>query len=60
MNQKNVVATALGLYHIRHDDPWPSTQKPHGDTGKKRPRKTLFNSEVRPYSWLCIYAFVSS
>jgi hypothetical protein len=24
MNKKNVVATAVGLYRIRHDDPWPS------------------------------------
>jgi hypothetical protein len=61
MNKKNVVATAVGLYRIRHDDPWPSEKKPLGDTSRKqKPRRTLFNSEVRPYSWPCIYAFVSS
>src|ERR1700739_792752 len=61
MNKKNVVATALGLYRIRHNDPWPSRQQPHGDTStKQKPRRTLFNSEIRPYSWPCVYVFVSS
>jgi hypothetical protein len=61
MNKKNVVATALGLYRIRHDDRWPSREQPHGDTRtKQKPRRTLFNSEIRPYSWPCVYVFVSS
>ena len=53
MNKKNVVATALGLYRIRKGDPWPqSAHQQHVDKRKKRsPRRTLFNSEVRPYSW---------
>jgi hypothetical protein len=61
INKKNVVATALGLYRIRKDDPWPDKEHPSA----KRPRKskserrTLFNSEVRPYSWPCVYVFVS-
>lgn len=61
MNKKNVVATALGLYRIRKSDPWPESAHPesHHKSYKKRPRRTLFNSEVRPYSWPCIYAFVS-
>jgi hypothetical protein len=60
MNKKNVVATALGLYRIRKTDKWPSEHDtgtaPRGSKG----RRTLFNSEVRQYSWPCVYAFVSS
>src|SRR5262249_55724225 len=26
---------------------------------RSAPRRTLFNSEIRPYSWPCIYVFVS-
>src|SRR5262249_50409460 len=59
--KKNVVATAIGLYRIRSDDPWPD--KEHPQTLKPRqPRssaRTLSNSEVRPYSWPCVYVFVS-
>ena len=61
MNKKNVVATALGLYRIRKSDPWPA--KHHPAQKKRSPeskRRTLFNSEVRPYSWPCVYVFVSS
>lgn len=59
MSKANVVGTAVGLYLIRQDEAWPS--KP-GD-GKSPPVKktyprTLFNSEVRDYSWPCILAFV--
>lgn len=61
INKKNVVATALGLYRIRKSDPWPkpheSAARPHS---RKSERRTLFNSEVRPYSWPCVYVFVSS
>jgi hypothetical protein len=63
MNKKNVVATALGLYRIRKGDPWPSREAPHLAVQPRKPkstRRTLFNSEVRPYSWPCVYAFVSS
>jgi len=61
INKKNVVATALGLYRIRKHDPWPTKQDPHPVTPKTqaKERRTLFNSEVRPYSWPCVYAFVS-
>ncbi|WP_371763451.1 hypothetical protein [Massilia sp.] len=63
LKKKNVVGTAVGLYRIRKGDPWPSKEHPHLKIPKglyrKEPR-TLFNSEVRPYSWPCIYAFVSS
>ena len=61
VNKKNVVATALGLYRIRKEDPWPTSAHDEHDVKghKERPRRTLFNSEVRPYSWPCIYVFVS-
>jgi hypothetical protein len=62
MNKKNVVATALGLYRIRKSDPWPTKEHPsaHRARKPKSDRRTLFNSEVRPYSWPCVYVFVSS
>jgi hypothetical protein len=62
MNKKNVVATALGLYRIRKSDPWPSHDRPEGAKARKPrdTRRTLFNSEVRAYSWPCVYVFVSS
>lgn len=62
MNKKNVTATAIGLYRIRKSDPWPSHEHPEGARPRKPKdiRRTLFNSEVRPYSWPCVYVFVSS
>src|SRR6187399_2852887 len=61
MNKKNVVATALGLYRIRKSDPWPDRDhQPQHVRNPEEERRTLFNSEVRPYSWPCIYVFVSS
>ncbi len=61
MNKENVVATALGLYRIRKDDPWPDKDHPVAKHNRKprSERRTLFNSEVRPYSWPCVYVFVS-
>jgi hypothetical protein len=60
LSKKNVVATAVGLYRIRKEDPWPTKKRPKGDvSSKQKPRRTLFNSEVRPYLWSCIYVFVS-
>jgi hypothetical protein len=62
MNKKNVVATALGLYRIRKSDPWPTKDNPNAHAPRKAraERRTLFNSEVRPYSWPCVYVFVSN
>jgi hypothetical protein len=52
MNKRNVVATAVGLYRMR--------KKPETDAQQAvRPRRTLFNSEVRDNSWPCVYVFVS-
>ena len=55
--KQNVVATALGLYRIRKADPWPGPNERH-EPPRDRGRRTLFNSEVRPYSWPCVYVFV--
>src|SRR5438067_102230 len=62
INKKNVVATALGLYRIRKNDPWPDKENPVAKHSRKprSERRTLFNSELRPYSWPCVYVFVSS
>jgi len=61
MHKRNVVATAIGRYLIRKDDPWPTAQtRKEGSDHKfkvKTPRR-LDNSEVRPYSWPCILVFV--
>jgi hypothetical protein len=53
MRKQGVVGTAVGLYLIRRDDPWPPKLPP-----ASRGARTLANSEVRPYSWPCILVFV--
>ena len=56
INKKNVIATALGRYLIRHSD-----FDEHGmfrSSGDKSPR-TLQNSMVADISWPCILVFVS-
>jgi hypothetical protein len=58
MNKKNVIGTALGLYRIRKSEVWPSKEKPTEEHKGNKGKRTLFNSEVRPYSWPCIYVFV--
>lgn len=61
MNKKNVVATAIGPYRIRHDDDWPTQEHPRAmkDRSPHASERTLANSEVRPYSWPSVYVFVS-
>ena len=56
MQHPNVVGTAVGRYRIRKSDPWPTARGPgkHGRKGKR----TLDNSEIRPYSWPAILVFV--
>jgi hypothetical protein len=54
MRHPNLVATAIGRYRIRTEDSWPNDKRRHHGTGVRR----LDNSEVRPYSWPCILAFV--
>jgi hypothetical protein len=58
-NKQNVVGTAIGLYLIRHEEPWP--KKRGQGTAPSKPKKgerTLTNSEVRDYSWPCVLVFV--
>jgi hypothetical protein len=57
MRHPNVVATAIGRYRIRVEDDWP-TEKGAGHKGTGE--RTLANSEVRPYSWPCVLAFVDT
>ena len=59
LSKPNVVGTAIGYYLIRKEEAWPS--KPgegRNPPAKKSYARTLFNSEVRDYSWPCILAFV--
>jgi hypothetical protein len=59
LSKPNVVGTAIGLYLIRRSDPWPSAAEEARPKARKRSEpRTLWNSEVRPYSWPCILAFV--
>lgn len=63
MHKANVVATAVGRYLIRSDEPWPNSSKEFSEQSKRdqhriKPARTLANSEVRPYSWPCILVFV--
>lgn len=59
LHKKNVVATALGRYLIRHGEPWPSKKKPKdGSVRRPKGKRTIGNSEVRPYSWPCVLVFV--
>lgn len=60
IHKANVVGTAIGLYLIRKTDPWPD--KDRSDRQKAQPgpkdERTLYNSEVRDYSWPCVQVFV--
>jgi hypothetical protein len=58
MQHPNVVATAVGMYRIRRDDDYPKPWGPGIKHGTYE--RTLLNSEVRPYSWPCVLAFVES
>jgi hypothetical protein len=58
-NRPHVVGTAIGLYLIRHDDPWPdAARRSVARRGGNKGERTFENSEVRPYSWPCVLAFV--
>jgi hypothetical protein len=63
----NVVGTAVGLYYIRTDDPWPSRAASYRDikeqraaSAEPRPPRTFANSEVRDYSWPCVLVLVDA
>jgi hypothetical protein len=62
IHKKNVVGTAIGLYYIRKQDPWPSESKAgseeRGGARTKKGKRTFENSEVRDYSWPCVIVLV--
>src|SRR5215469_14874927 len=61
-HKDNVIATAVGLYLIRHDDPDATDHAKTALAAKKRgtyEERTLDNSTVRPWSWPCVLVFVS-
>jgi hypothetical protein len=57
VHKENVIATAVGKYRIRKDDPWPDKDHPR-PARSDHPKRTLANSEVRSYSWPAILVFV--
>jgi hypothetical protein len=59
-NKANVVGTAVGLYLIRTDDPWPGDAAAQDKDGSPYAKgiRTFDNSEVRPYSWPAIIVLV--
>jgi hypothetical protein len=59
INKRNVIATAVGRYRVRENEPWPN-EEGYADSLKPRQKgeRTLLNSEVREYSWPCILVFV--
>lgn len=63
ISKENVVGTAVGLYLIRNDDPYPNPKetpiKKSGPTRvKAKEPRTFVNSGVRDYSWPCVLVFV--
>jgi hypothetical protein len=63
INKPHVVATAVGRYRIRIDEPWSTRQNPMGEPAKSQkthPKRTLSNSEIRPNSWPAILVFVDN
>lgn len=61
-HQRNVVGTAVGLYYIRHSDPWPSSRRTSSTAatspGGRKPARTFQNSGIRDYSWPCVIVLV--
>src|SRR5580765_7810290 len=58
-NLENVVATAIGRYRIRYND--PDYQSPYGTEDYEDPTpRRLYNSGVRKWSWPCVLVFVSN
>jgi hypothetical protein len=61
VNHSNVVGTAIGLYLVRKDEPWPSANATarRAVRAAPKPARTLGNSEVRDYSWPCVIVLVA-
>lgn len=74
VHRRNVIGTAVGLYHIRKDEDWPSRERSAravaaaaraASTRMRRTSggigpepRTFENSEVRDYSWPCVLVLV--
>src|SRR2546425_7874381 len=58
MRKQNVIGTAVGLYLIRKNEPYPG--RGARDAAPKKQPRTLENSEVRDYSWPCILVLVDN
>jgi hypothetical protein len=62
LNHPQVIGTALGMYLIRYDEPWPKSEAEVHELLDAPPRpkeaRQLDNSGIRPYSWPCVLVFV--
>jgi hypothetical protein len=61
MHKANVIGTAIGRYRIRKDDSWPKETREGAEAASPKHghgKRTLTNSEVRPYSWPAVLVFV--
>lgn len=57
-NKENVIATAIGRFRIRKEDPDALDPETIRDI-KDSPPRTLENTVVTPWSWPCILVFVN-
>lgn len=67
VHKRNVIGTAIGLYHVRKEADWPSPDRSAralAAAARSGPdelvAKTFENSEVRDYSWPCVLVLVHS
>ena len=61
-HKQNVIATAIGLYLIRHKDPDADNSSKTREAVRSRgsnEERTLENSKVCDWSWPCVLVFVS-
>jgi hypothetical protein len=56
-NKENVIATAIGKYRIRKEDPDAKNPLVARDKEESPPR-TFENTVIKPWSWPCILVFV--
>jgi hypothetical protein len=61
INMENVVATAIGRFRIRKDDPDAETATKDEDyeIRKKAPERMFDNTVVTQWSWPCLLVFVN-
>ena len=69
VHKRNVIGTAIGLYHIRKSEEWPTQERSAravaaartvaaARSGTPSEPRTFENSEVREYSWPCVLVLV--